>query len=93
MLEPDLSGPKSMMESRLLGGVHQVRHGRCLNPTGPLTDFEMMARQAAAAALGLRLQIVNAALPVDFEEAFKEIARSGAGALLLSGGALFLNYR
>ena len=64
-----------------------------INPTSPLTDFEMRATQAAAAALGLRLRVVNSTLPGDFETAFTEIAQSGAGALLLSGDALFLSNR
>jgi putative ABC transport system substrate-binding protein len=84
--------------SKRLEMLHELAPGAMLvdflvNPTGPLTASEMTAAQAAAAALGLRLRVVNAALPGDLEEAFKDIARSGAGALLLSGDALFLNNR
>jgi len=64
-----------------------------VNPTGPLTEFEMMVTRAAAGALGLRLRIVNAALPDETEEAFAQVAQSGAGALLISGDALFLSNR
>jgi putative ABC transport system substrate-binding protein len=64
-----------------------------VNPSGPLTEFEMKVTRATAGALGLRLRVVNAALPNDIEEAFAQIAQSGAGALLLSGDALFLNHR
>jgi putative ABC transport system substrate-binding protein len=64
-----------------------------VHPTGALTEVEMMSSQATAAALGLHLRIVDAALPDQIEEAFAQIAQSGAGALLISGDALFLNCR
>jgi putative tryptophan/tyrosine transport system substrate-binding protein len=63
-----------------------------VNPTGPLTDFEMTLTQSTATLLGLRLQIVNAAVPGEIEEAFAQVAQSRAGALLISGDALFLTH-
>jgi putative tryptophan/tyrosine transport system substrate-binding protein len=64
-----------------------------VNPTGPLTKFEVTLTQATAKAFGLRLQIVNAAVPGEIEEALADVAQSGAGALLISGDALFLTHR
>jgi hypothetical protein len=64
-----------------------------INPASPLTEVEMTLSQTTATSLGLRLQVVNAAFEDQFEEAFTQIAKSGAGALLISGDAPFLNYR
>jgi len=64
-----------------------------INPTGPLTEFEMKLAQAAANVLGLHLQVMNASLPEELEGAFAQIVQSGAGALLISGDALFLSNR
>jgi putative tryptophan/tyrosine transport system substrate-binding protein len=63
-----------------------------VNPTGPLTEFEMTSTRATAAVLGLRLQIVSAAVPGELEEAFAQVTQSRAGALLISGDALFLTH-
>jgi putative ABC transport system substrate-binding protein len=51
----------------------------------------MTQTEAAATVLGLRLRIVKAASPGEIEEAFAQVAQSGAGALLISGEPLFLD--
>jgi putative ABC transport system substrate-binding protein len=64
-----------------------------VNSTGPVAELEMTLTQAAATMLGLRLRIVKAASSGEIEEAFAQVAHSGAEALLISGEALFLTHR
>jgi putative tryptophan/tyrosine transport system substrate-binding protein len=52
-------------------------------------DAEMKELQAAAAMLGLRLVVVNASDPSDFEKAFASIARERAEGLLVGSDTLF----
>jgi len=54
--------------------------------------FETKELRAAADVLGVRLLIVNAALPNEIEMAFATLARQQVGALLVSTDALFLNH-
>ena len=61
-----------------------------VNSTGPVAELEMTQTEAAATMLGLRLRIVKAASAGEIEEAFAQVAQSGAGALLISGEPLFL---
>jgi putative ABC transport system substrate-binding protein len=65
--------------------------GVLANPSGPITAVETKELQAAAGILGVRLLIVNAAAPDEFEMAFATLARQQVGALLLSSDVLFVN--
>jgi len=49
--------------------------------------------EQAARALGLRVLIVEAGGESEFETAFLKIAQSGAGAMLVGGGAFFVTQR
>ena len=63
-----------------------------VNPTAPVTtEPETRELQAAARTLGVRLLIVNAGDPSEFEAAFATLVREGAGGLLVSGDTVFLN--
>jgi putative ABC transport system substrate-binding protein len=65
--------------------------GVLANPSAPATAVEMKELEAAASVLGVRLLIVNAAAPDEFEVAFATLARQQVGALLLSSDVLFVS--
>jgi putative ABC transport system substrate-binding protein len=50
-------------------------------------------RDRAAPALGVRLQVVEARGPADFDRAFSEMTRARAGALAVLGSVTFANER
>ena len=60
------------------------------SPTLPLT---MSKIDAAARALGLRLQLLEARTPQEFDAAFAEMTRARADALLLTGDTIFFVHR
>jgi putative tryptophan/tyrosine transport system substrate-binding protein len=62
-----------------------------VNPTAPVTEPETRELRVAARTLGVRLLILNAGDPSEFEAAFATLVREGAGGLLVSGDTVFLN--
>jgi len=58
-------------------------------------DTEALANEIeqAASALGLKIVIVKAGNESEFDAAFLKMAQSGAGALLVGGGAFFVTQR
>ena len=66
--------------------------GYFMNPTNPFfTGPETAELQIAASKLGVRLLIVKAAEPNEFEMAFATLDRERAGALVVSGEFLFIS--
>ena len=64
------------------------------NPTNQkLAEEEANAVQVGARALGLQLVVLNASNTAEIAEAFSSLTEKGAGALLVSGDALFMIYR
>ncbi len=61
--------------------------GFLVNPTSPVTNWEMNVAQGAARAAGIQLLIVEASSVHDFDGAFKSLAT--ADAVLISADALF----
>jgi putative ABC transport system substrate-binding protein len=62
------------------------------NLTSPVfAEREASELQAAARVLGLRLLVLSASDPSEFEGAFATLAREGAGALLIGGDAVFFS--
>jgi putative ABC transport system substrate-binding protein len=53
----------------------------------------LKATDAAAQALGVRLQVVEARGPADLDRAFSDMTRARAGALAVSGSPLFVDER
>jgi len=60
------------------------------NPSDPEWASQMSEVEAAARAMGLKLQRVEARGPEEFDAAFAAIARERAEALLVAGGSTFL---
>jgi putative tryptophan/tyrosine transport system substrate-binding protein len=60
-----------------------------VNPTNPFAEVETREVQAAAAALGLRMLILNAKFASDYETVFATLAKARATMLIVSGDALF----
>ena len=62
--------------------------------SGERTDKDLLkAADAAARALGVRPQFVEARGPADFDRAFSEMTRARADALTVVGSAMFTNER
>src|SRR5215471_2677349 len=59
---------------------------------GGLAGFETNELQAAARTLGLRLMILNADTPREFEPALAKLVGAGAGGLVVSGGKSFTGH-
>jgi putative tryptophan/tyrosine transport system substrate-binding protein len=61
------------------------------NPSNPVfAESEVRESQAAARAHGVRLLIVNASCPSEFEMAFADIVQQGADALVVSSAVSLL---
>jgi len=60
-----------------------------VNPNSPATETIDAEAQAAAQALGLRLDIHSAGTEADIDGAFATMVKSGAGALIVAGDAYF----
>jgi putative ABC transport system substrate-binding protein len=78
--------------------IHEVVPGAnpigvLLNPANPSVDSQTRDMQAAAQALGVRLQIVHAKAERDFDAAFAALLEVRAGALVIGNDALLINRR
>jgi putative tryptophan/tyrosine transport system substrate-binding protein len=67
--------------------------GMLVNPKIPTNKDHIREQQAAASALGLSLQIVEASRERDLVPAFASLADNQAGALYISGDSLFTGLR
>jgi putative ABC transport system substrate-binding protein len=62
--------------------------------SGERTERDMLkAAEAAARALGVRLQFVEVRGPEDFDRAFSDMTRARAGALTVFGSSMFVSER
>jgi putative ABC transport system substrate-binding protein len=64
-----------------------------LDPNVVETEVAAQGIERAARALGLQVVMVKAGSEGEFDAAFLKIAQSGAGALLVGGGAFFVTQR
>jgi ABC-type uncharacterized transport system substrate-binding protein len=73
----------------------QVRRVAVLSNPGNTTAFALTLDtiKAAAASLGLQLQILEARAPAEFDGAFALMAKEHAGALLMTGDSMFFLHR
>jgi putative ABC transport system substrate-binding protein len=63
------------------------------NPNSRITRAERVDIETAARILGLRVVLLEARAEPDFDRAFATLARDGAGALVVTGDALFTSRR
>ena len=65
--------------------------GLLINPTNPNADTQSRGLQAAAGALGLRLQVLRANTERDFDTAFATLNQLRAGGLVIAPDAFFIS--
>ena len=63
------------------------------SPASPYAGPFLKERENLARALGVRLQVVEAHDPTKFEQAFAEMARERAGALMVFTDVMFITHR
>ena len=66
--------------------------GALVNPIHPNAEAQSRGLQAAAAALGRKLQIFNASTERDFDTIFTRLVEVQAGGLLITTDALFISH-
>jgi len=88
-LSPELSGKRLELLKEVVPGLSRV--AVLWNPANPSAALQRRETEAAARALGLRVQVLGARGPDDFEGAFK--AARGAGAVLPLGDPAFTRHR
>jgi putative tryptophan/tyrosine transport system substrate-binding protein len=64
-----------------------------VNPANPNTESTARDAQAAAHAMGLRIQVLKASTSREIDAAFATFVREGADALLVGGDSFFLTRR
>ena len=87
-LSPELSGKRLELLRELLPGVSRV--AVLWNPANPGAVLQLRSAEAAARALGVRLQVLEAQGPGEIDRAFAAMRRERAGALLVVLDSVFL---
>ena len=91
---PELVGKRLELLKQAVPGVTRVAVLWQPGGLGERTEKDMLKEaEAAARALGVRLQVVEARGPEDFDRAFSEMTRARAGALTVLGTTMFFNER
>jgi putative ABC transport system substrate-binding protein len=93
-LAPELVGKGLELLKQAVPGVSRVAVLWQPGGSGERTDKDMLkAADAAALALGVRLQAVEARGPADIDRAFSEMTKARAGALTVLRSAMFFGER
>jgi len=93
-IAPDLVGKRLELLKQAVPGVNRVAILWQPGGTGERTEQDMRkGAEAAARALGMRLQFLEARGPADFDRAFSDMTRERAGALTSLGGSMFFSER
>jgi putative tryptophan/tyrosine transport system substrate-binding protein len=93
-LAPELVGKRLEQVKQAVPGVSRVAVLWRPGASGERTEKDMLkSAEVAARALGVRLQVVEARGPEDFDRAFSDMTRARAGALTSMGGPMFFNER
>jgi putative ABC transport system substrate-binding protein len=94
LLIPDLVGKRLEQFKQAVPGISQVAVLWQPGGLGERTESDMLKEaEAAARALGVRLQFVEARGPADFERAFSDMTRARADALTVLPSPTFLYER
>ena len=93
-LAPELVGKRLELLKQAIPGVTRVAVLWQPGAYGERTDKDMLkGADVAARALGVRLQVVEARSPADFDRAFSDMTRARAGALTVLGSSMFVSER
>jgi putative ABC transport system substrate-binding protein len=93
-LTPELVGKCLEQLKQAVPGISRVAVLWQPGVQGERTDKDMLkGADVAARALGVRLQLVEARGPADFDRAFSDMTRARAGALAVLGSAMFFSER
>ena len=94
MLTPELVGKRLELLTQAVSGVSRVAILWQPGVPGERRDEDMVKEaEAAARALGVRPQFVEARSPADFDRAFSDMTTARAGALIVVGSSMFFNER
>jgi putative ABC transport system substrate-binding protein len=94
LLFPELVGKRLEQFKQAVPGVSQVAVLWQPGGLGERTEMDMLKEaEVAARALGVRLLFVEARRPADFDRAFSDMTRAGAGALSVLPSPTFLYER
>ena len=90
----ELVGKRLELLTQVVPGVSRVAVLWQPGGQGERTNKDLLkGAEVAARALGVRLQVVEARGPADFDRAFSDMTRARAGALTVVGGTMFFNER
>jgi len=93
-LGPDLVGKLLELLKQVVPGVGRVAVLRQPSAVPERTEKDIVKEAGIAArALGVRLQVVEARGPADFDRAFSDMTSARAGALMVLGGNMFFSER
>jgi putative ABC transport system substrate-binding protein len=91
---PELVGKYLEHLKQAVPGVSRVAFLWQPGAVGERTEKDMLkGAEVAARALGVRLQVVEARGPEDFDRAFSDMTRARAGALTVLGSSMFFGER
>jgi putative ABC transport system substrate-binding protein len=91
IMSPDLVGKQLELLKEVVPKVSRVALLR--HPDNPASAAQLREAQAAAQALGVRLQTLEARSPQEIDDAFAAMTRERAGALLIIPDTLFWSQR
>jgi putative tryptophan/tyrosine transport system substrate-binding protein len=89
VMAPELVGKQLEVLKEIVPKVSRVALLR--NPDNPATAAQLQQAEAAARALGVRLQTLEARGPQEIDNAFAAMTKERAGALLILADAVFVN--
>jgi ABC-type uncharacterized transport system substrate-binding protein len=94
MLTSELVGKRLELLKQAVPGVSRVAVLWQPGDYGERTEKDILKEaEVTARALGVRLQVVEARGPQDFDSAFSDMARARAGALIVLGSTMFFTER
>jgi ABC-type uncharacterized transport system substrate-binding protein len=94
LLAPELVGKCLERLKQAVPAVSRVAVLWHPGAVGERTEKDMLKEaEVTARALGVRLQFIEARGPADFDRAFSDMTRAGAGALTLLTSTMFINER
>jgi putative ABC transport system substrate-binding protein len=91
LMAPDLVGKQFGVLKEVVPKLSRVALLR--NPANPASAAQLREAEAAARALGVRLQTLEARSPQEIESAFAAMTRERAGALVVLTDSIFTNQR